>query len=414
MEIDREREFLRHVVRIELERAFRGPQRTVVVAQIREREAQVVMRAGVLRIRLDGPHERVARVGKAFQLHQHQADAVPRGRGCRLAGEDLTIRLERELEAAQMGQEQREVEPRADELRRELERLPKRFDRILGAALVREDHPDVVPRERVAGIHLRRLTVRDHGVRRPPRLMQHDTPLVPELRRIGDFVDERLVELERVREVALEEVHLRHRLAHQPPILAALDREAIFAERFGVIALLPEREPEVVMRQLAAFHHFRRGLLAQPVLGRLALGAVPLQRQVGLRACERRVQLNRALGGGARVLMTTHVAQHERHQIMGVGVVRIERDRALQRGQRGLVQAAIVVDLPQVEVHDARIGLLLRGVLEPLGRDLQPASRLLGETELDNRRHVFRLVGEQRFEFGDRFLESAQNRVRAA
>ena len=99
---------------------------------------------------------------------------------------------------------------------------------------------------------------------------------------------------------------------------------------------------------------------------------------------------------------------------MGVGVVRIERDRALQRGQRGLVQAAIVVDLPQVEVHDARIGLLLRGVLEPLGRDLQPASRLLGETELDNRRHVFRLVGEQRFEFGDRFLESAQNRVRAA
>ena len=116
LEIDRERELLRHVVGIELERAFRRAQRAVVVAEIRKRETQVVMRAGVLGIRLDGAHERVARIGKTLELYQHQSNAVPGRRGGRLAGEHLAVRFERELKAAEMGQEQREVEPGADKL----------------------------------------------------------------------------------------------------------------------------------------------------------------------------------------------------------------------------------------------------------------------------------------------------------
>ena len=244
--------------------------------------------------------------------------------------------------------------------------------------------------------------------------MQDDAALVPQLGRVRDVVDERLVQLERVREVTLEEVDLRHRLAHQLAILAALDREPILAQCLRVVALLAEREPQVVVRQLAALGHLRRGLLAQPLLGRLPLGAVAFQREIRLRARQRRIELNRALRRGARVLMPPHVAQHERHQVMGVGVVGIERNRALQRGERRLVQATIVVDLAEIEVDDGRIGVFLDRPQKPFGRDFQPAARFLGEPELNDRRHVRRLVREQRFEFGDRFFVRPENRVRAA
>src|SRR5206468_6753566 len=82
-----------------------------------------------------------------------------------------------------------------------------------------------------------------------------------------------------------------HRLAHQTPVFAALDREPVLAQRLCVVALLPEREPEVEMRELAALGDLGRGLLAQALLGRLALGAIALERQVRLRARERRVGL---------------------------------------------------------------------------------------------------------------------------
>src|SRR5258706_14303901 len=80
----------------------------------------------------------------------------------------------------------------------------------------------------------------------------------------------------------------RHRLTDEAAILAALDREAVLAQRLGVVALPPEREAEVVMRQLAALGDLGQGLLAQAVLGGLAFGAVTLQREVGLRPRQRR------------------------------------------------------------------------------------------------------------------------------
>src|SRR5258708_39298523 len=92
----------------------------------------------------------------------------------------------------------------------------------------------------------------------------------------------------------------RDRLAHELAILAALDREAVLAQRLGVVALLPEREAEVVMRELAALGDLGRGLLAQAVLGRLAFGAVALQREVGLRPRQRRGGVGGGAGGPPR------------------------------------------------------------------------------------------------------------------
>src|SRR5256714_15607998 len=66
LEVDREGELLGDVVGIELERPLGGPQRAVEVAQVGQREAQVVVRSRMVGVPLDGAHERVARVGKAL------------------------------------------------------------------------------------------------------------------------------------------------------------------------------------------------------------------------------------------------------------------------------------------------------------------------------------------------------------
>ncbi len=331
LEIDRERELLRHVVGIELERPLRRPQRAVEVPEIRQRKAQVVMRAGVLRIGFDRPHEGVAGVGKALQLDQHQPDAVPRRCGARLSCEHLAVGLERQLKPPEVRQQEREIESSAHEFRRQLQRFPKGFDRFLGIALMGEHDADVVPGERIARIDFGRLPIGSERLARPSRLMQHHAALVPELGRIGDIVDQRLVQLERVAEVALQEVNLGHRLADKAAVLATLDREAVFAQRLGVVALLPEREAEIEMREFGALGDLGKRHVPQSLLGRLPFGAIALQRQVRLGARQRRVELDRALGSGARILITPHVTEHERHQVVRVGVIGVERDRALKR-----------------------------------------------------------------------------------
>ncbi len=112
--------------------------------------------------------------------------------------------------------------------------------------------------------------------------------------------------------------------------------------------------------------------------------------------------------------MPPHVAQHERHQVVRVRIVGIERDGALECGQRRLVQPAVVVDLAKIEVDDGGVRLFFDGPQEPLGRHFQTSAGLLGESELDDRRHVLGLVRQQLFEFGDCFLVGAHDRVRAA
>src|SRR5438034_11833597 len=110
---------------------------------------------------------------------------------------------------------------------------------------------------------------------------------------------------------SLQEVELRHRLERQAPVLAALQRQPIFLQRLVVVALLAERESEVVVGELVALHHLGLGGEALASLLALALRGVALEREVGLRAREPRIQLDRALRRDARVLVTAQVAQHE-------------------------------------------------------------------------------------------------------
>ena len=122
LQIDGELELLRDVVRIDLERELRLPQRALEVTQTREREAEIVVRLGVPRTRLNRSRERVLRVLVLFQIGEDETDAVPRYRLLGHYRQRLTIGLESFLQALSLVQEQREVEPRFDKRRLRLER----------------------------------------------------------------------------------------------------------------------------------------------------------------------------------------------------------------------------------------------------------------------------------------------------
>ena len=100
LEVDRQLELLRDVVRVDLERPLGRAKRTVVIAEVRENEAQVVMRLGVVGPRLNGATVRVPRVLELPELHQHEPDTVPRHRLFRLQLQHLPVRLQAERQSS--------------------------------------------------------------------------------------------------------------------------------------------------------------------------------------------------------------------------------------------------------------------------------------------------------------------------
>src|SRR5438094_258 len=107
---------------------------------------------------------------------------------------------------------------------------------------MRPEHAEIVPGERVCGVELGRSAVR----------------------------------LERGGEVAAEEMHLRHRLKVEPAVLARVEAEPVFPQRFGVVAALTEREAETVMRERAAFDDARPHLVERRESAALGAGPHPL------------------------------------------------------------------------------------------------------------------------------------------
>src|SRR5438046_2304603 len=108
----------------------------------------------------------------------------------------------------------------------ELRRAAERVDRRIGGGPMRLHDAGVVPRQRVLPVHLHRLPIGGKRILGPAGLMQHHAALVPELGGIRDFAQQRVVQLERRREVALQEVELGHRLERETPVLPALQCQA--------------------------------------------------------------------------------------------------------------------------------------------------------------------------------------------
>ena len=368
-EVDRELELLRHVVRVQFERPLGLAQRPLEIAEVREREAHVVVRLRVLGARLDGAGERGPGVLEPLELGEHEPDAVPGHRLLRFGGEHVPVRLERELEPLVLVEQQREVEPRLDERGLDVERRAKRVDRVLALSRMIECDPQVARGERVPGIGLERLAVALGGFLESSILMQRDAALVPELRARGLVAKRLVVHGHGLLHVARQQVHLGHRLTHEVALLAALEGDPVFLERVLIVPLLPEGHAEVEVRELPFLGH--RHQLLRPPLGAarhqqlVGLGVVAVDGEVGLGASERRVELHGPLGGQARLFVASHVAEHEAGEVDRVRVPGVELDGALESLQRVVVQPLVVEHLAPVEVHERGRGVEPEGPVEP-------------------------------------------------
>ena len=289
---------------------------------------------------------------------------------------------------------------------------------MLAVARVKKCHAEIVVRDRVVRIGLQRLAIIPGRFGESAALVHRDTALVPQLRAVRRLEDQVVVERDRALGILAQQVHLGHRLQHERPILAAFERKLVLALRLGVVALLPEREPEVVVREFHALAHLHHALRAALVNAGRQL-RVPAQlalvdREVGLRARQRRIELHRALVRGGGLLVPSHVAVHEAQQELRVGILGIQLDRALERIERFLDASLIVEHLAEIEARDRARGIEPDRVLEPVLRGAEIAARLLREPELDDGAEIVRVVPQQRRELGDGLVRLPEQRVRTA
>ncbi len=185
-----------------------------------------------------------------LQLAEHEPDAVPRERLLRIHREHLPVRLERELEAAAPGEQQPEIEPRLHEARssprarRGTHRPPCRVrrrdtarrrgccarSRSADRRRARDGSSPRLRRSRPSWCSATPRSFQSFGLLGPPRAGGRTARSPP-----SDRASSRCTSAIACSTSARSS--------------SALERELVFAQRFGVVALLPEREAEVVVRE---------------------------------------------------------------------------------------------------------------------------------------------------------------------
>ncbi len=115
-----------------------------------------------------------------------------------------------------------------------------------------------------------------------------------------------------------------------------------------------------------------------------------------------------------RVVAPAHVAEHEPHEIQRVVVVGIERERALQRAQRFVIQPAMVEHFAERDVQQRARGIEHQCALEVVLRFVDVAGLLLGHRELQQRADIVAVVAQNRAEFRGGVFLLAEERERPA
>src|SRR5690606_4095875 len=105
------------------------------------------------------------------------------------------------------------------------ESFPERLLRARRVAPMQPCHADVVQCERVARIELERLPVRPLRRLQRAALVGRDAALVPQLRAALLLLEQRIVQRGGVGTLPAQQRELCQRLAHQPRILATLQRK---------------------------------------------------------------------------------------------------------------------------------------------------------------------------------------------
>jgi len=360
--------------------------------------------------RLDRACEGVARVFELSQFGEHQSDTVPRHGVLGIHREHFPVRFQRELHPLPLIEQQRLVQPGLAERCMRVQRATKRLEGRLGLAGVVQRHTQIVERQRVRRLQLDGARIAGLRIGKPAALVQCDPALVPELGALGQTRDERVVQRQRRRRVARDEMNLRDSLFHEVAVFTTMQRELILAEGLVVIALFSEREAKVVVRErrfladldLHDAPGFALGLLDVLLARRLR------ERQVGPRSRQRGVELDRALRRLACVVVQARVAQHEAQEIPGFVILGVELDRPAQTGERVRQRAAVIRDLAKIEMDERAVGVGLERLLEIALRHIDVSDFLLRERQLHERAKIARVVLQQLLEFRDRVHVLAQ------
>ena len=126
-------------------------------------------------------------------------------------------------------------------------------------------------------------------------------------------------------------------------------------------------------------------------MARRHLVPVRLERQVGLRANERRVEHHRAPVRLRRLLAAAEIAENEADQVERVRVVGAQLDRASDGAHRVLVQAAIVERLGKQKVEHRAVGVELDRTLKQSVGALETPGGLLRDAALYERFEILRV-----------------------
>ncbi len=196
MQIDGELQLLGHVVGIEALRPRHCTQGSIVVAELGEGKAQVIVGLGAVGIGFHCTCKRVASVRNPTQLREDPSETIPRGRILPVRCQRLAKGLNRQLEAAQPEQQKPQVELGGYEPGLCLERLPQRFHSLLVPARLREGDGEIVHRQRVVRGDFGSAPIAFDRVAKAAQLVQHDSSLVPHLGGIGELPREQIVEFE--------------------------------------------------------------------------------------------------------------------------------------------------------------------------------------------------------------------------
>ena len=189
----------------------------------------------------------------ARQLHQDEPDSIPAHRAGRLLSQRPLILLQGALELSALEQEERQVESCGEERLRTLERPAECVYRV-AARLRRPKDAQIVPGQLIRRVGAHSLLVGGERVSAPAGLMETHPPLVPQLGRVGVLGHERVVEAQGRADIPTQQMDLRHGLQVEAAILAFIEALLILAERVVVIALLPERDAEIVMGERSALN----------------------------------------------------------------------------------------------------------------------------------------------------------------
>ena len=350
----------------------RAPHRTnavLIPAELRQRERQMVGGVAVFRRECGGTFERAARLMQTAQGAEGDPHADP---GAGIPGVSLgdapkafeTLGVTTQLPHDPGGVEA----SRQFHAHRSAYAL-KRLQRLCGAMLQRLDDPENEMCAAHVTIARDRLLDREARVDQLTTLQKHGGSRHLRYRIVGLHTCGFGIRCRSRSPLRSEHARFGDRGVHLTGGFTAIERDLEFDQRLIEVAGVAVGDAEVEMRAALAIGHGPRHGLHRP----------RIEGEVHVHTREIRIELQRPLCGGLRLLEQPHVAEHEGQQMLRPRRRLVERQGMLQRTPGGLRLAPSIQNFPGERMHRDVVRRQTERPIEPGGGPVGIAERLLNE-----------------------------------